>query len=446
MMKRIFLFLLVIMGLIACQDDDSFSASPSLRLTFSVDTVRLDTVFSTIGSSTYTMWVFNHSGDGLHIKSVRLRQGNQTGFRVNVDGVYLDNAQGSIATELEVRKGDSIRVFVELTPHETHQPQPVDVSDDLVFSLESGVEQSVPLHAFAWDALVWHDKVIRKDTIINSSQPIIIYGGLRVDSSATLAINNTTLYFHDQAGMDVYGTVHAYDVTLRGDRLDRMFDYLPYDHVSGQWRGLRFMSSSTNNVLMNTEIRNAMQGVVCDSAVVDSLQPRLTMFKCVIHNCKGVGLQAFNSFVMLDSCQITNTLSDCMAFYGGLVVVEHSTVAQFYPFNADRGVALRFANSWNGHPYPLALLWCRYSIFTGYEDDVVMGDQIDTAAAFGYYFDHCLMRTPEIDDTVNFERVIWETPKDSVQGKQHFVLIDEENLLYDFHLDSLSTAKGLGCY
>ena len=57
------------------------------------------------------------------------------------------------------------------------------------------------------------------------------------------------------------------------------------------------------------------------------------------------------------------------------------------------------------------------------------------------------MRTPEVtEEKERFENIIWETPKDSVQGKQHFVLIDEENLIYDFRLDSLSTAQGLGCY
>jgi hypothetical protein len=51
-----------------------------------------------------------------------------------------------------------------------------------------------------------------------------------------------------------------------------------------------------------------------------------------------------------------------------------------------------------------------------------------------------------VEDTLRFREIIWETPKDSIQGKQHFVLVDEKNLRYDFHLDSLSTAQGLGCY
>jgi len=38
--------------------------------------------------------------------------------------------------------------------------------------------------------------------------------------------------------------------------------------------------------------------------------------------------------------------------------------------------------------------------------------------------------------------VLMETPNDSVEGKAHFVDIDEDNLRYDFRLDSLSTARG----
>jgi hypothetical protein len=78
-----------------------------------------------------------------------------------------------------------------------------------------------------------------------------------------------------------------------------------------------------------------------------------------------------------------------------------------------------------------------------------MGDNQaeDSLTAFNYYFENSLLRTPAIEgDSVRFVNVRWESPDDSIQGKQHFRLIDEKNLIYDFHLDSLSTAKGLGCY
>ena len=85
---------------------------------------------------------------------------------------------------------------------------------------------------------------------------------------------------------------------------------------------------------------------------------------------------------------------------------------------------------------------------TGYDEDVVMGAVRDTIAAFEYQFMKTLLRSPKVEtaDSIRFSDILWETPKDSVQGKKHFKTIDEDNLYYDFHLDSLSTAQGMGCY
>ena len=444
MMKRIFLYLIIYIGVLACSDDDSFTTSRSNLLTFSVDTVKMDTVFSTVGSSTYTFWVYNHSADGIRLNTVRLQNGNQTGYRVNVDGSYLDNQRGSVVTDLEVRKGDSIRVFVELTAATNQQTEPQLVEDQLIFALESGIEQKVHLHCYAWDARHIRDLVVSSDTLIESSQPLVIYGdGIKVDSGAVLTVRNTTLYFHDGAGMTVRGTLKTENVVMRGDRLDHMFDYLPYDRVSGQWKGIVFEEPSVGNVLTDTQIRNAMTAVRVDSAAIDTTAQRLTMTRCVVHNAKGDGVVAINSYIRRYHCQLTNTYGDCLAVYGGKADIDHCTLAQFYPFAADRGFALVFSSE---HDLKLE---CRNTIVTGYADDEVMlyRHESDSTKVLEYHFSDCLLRTPAVeDDTLSFKRIQWETPKDSIQGKQHFVKIDETNLDYDFHLDSLSTAIGKGCY
>lgn len=447
MIRRTFLFLTFIIALVACSDNDSFTTSPNALLTFSKDSLKMDTVFSTVGSRTYDFWVYNFSSDGIRVQSVRLKQGNQTGFRANVDGFYLDNSYGSVVTDLEICKNDSIRVFVELTPPENGQTDPQVIEDQLVFKLESGVEQVVNLRAFSWDAIEMRDVVISSDSIIESQRPIVVYGGIKVDSAVTLTIKNTTLYFHDGKGIDVYGRLLTDSVVMRGDRLDHMFDYLPYDRVSGQWGsdgGILIHKQSTGNVLKNTEIRNAGKyGVRCDSAAFDDKVLRLNMERCVIHNCKGIGLVSFNANIRLHDCQFSNTQGDCVSIIGGFADMKHCTLAQFYPFVGGRGAALRFSNL-----MPLYGLVCDSSIVTGYDEDVVMGMAPDTLNAFDYLFSNTLLRTPKGEkiDSLRFVNMIWETPKDSVQGKQHFKLIDETNLKYDFHLDSISTAQGLGCY
>lgn len=454
-MKRLFFFIAAVsvMVLTACSDDDSFSTSRSDRLSFSQDTISLDTIFSTVPTSTHTFMVYNRNDDGLRIRQVRLRRGNQTGFRVNVDGEYLDNSLGSQISNLEIRKGDSIRVFVELTSAENRADEPRLVEDDLLFTLESGVEQGVSLRAYSWDALLCDSLVIRRDTTISTAKPIVVRRGLTVDEGATLTINYpSALYFSSGAGLDVYGRLvvnsdaAGRDVVLRGDRTDRMFDYLPYDRVSGQWRGIRIHPSSTGNIIRNADIHSSDYGITCDSAAFDADEYRLMLENVTIHNCKGPGLSAYNSNVFMSNCQITNTLGNCVDIRGGAAVMVYCTLAQFYPFSSERGAALHFANFSEDYDYPLTMFECYNSLITGYAEDVIYGEVKDSTVAFNYYFSNSILRT-EKPDSVNitpdiYNNVIWETAKDSIQGKSHFAIIDENNLFYDFRLDSLSTARG----
>ena len=443
MMKRILFFLMILSAMMACEDDDNFSSASGLKLTFEMDTLKMDTVFSRSASSTYSFWVYNNNIEGLRLSSVRLSKGNQTGFRVNVDGSYLDNSNGSQVNNLEIRRKDSLLVFVEMTPADTRQLEPRLVEDDLVFSLESGTVQKVNLRAWAWDAERWDHFALQHDTTITSERPVIVFGPLTVAKDVTLTLKNTTLYFHDQAGIDVHGTLVTDNCLLRGDRLDYMFSNLPYDRVSGQWGGIHFFEDSQKNILIDTEIRNAGDyGIQYDSVAFNATELRLDMFRCIIHNCEGTGLISRNANIRMRECQITNMGGDCLSIEGGLTVINNCTLAQFYPFSADRGAALRFSNAMSH-----VNLLCDSSIITGYADDVVMGVQTDTTKVFEYNFMHSLLRTPKVEgDTVRFSNIIWETPKDDIQGTRHFRLIDEVNFIYDFHLDSLSTAKGLGCY
>ena len=124
--------------LFSCTDDDDFSASAALRLTFSQDSVAFDTVFSQVPTATKTFWVYNRSGHGIRCSNIRLENGNQTGFRVNVDGSYLGASEGFLVNDIEMRNKDSIRMFVELTSPVNNRVEPTMLEDNLVFHLESG--------------------------------------------------------------------------------------------------------------------------------------------------------------------------------------------------------------------------------------------------------------------------------------------------------------------
>ena len=244
---------------VSCSDDDDFSTSSSLSLTMGSDTISFDTTFSATPTPTKTFWVYNRSGKSLRLSNVRLERGNQTGYRVNVNGTFLGQNAGWQANDIEVRNKDSIRVFVELTSPLNGKTEPQLVQDNLLFTLESGVVQKVNLRAWSWDAVALRNLYVSEDSIIRPGKPYVVYGGITVDSTATLTIEaGTTLYFHADAGMKVYGRLLTKGtpdspVILRGDRLDNMFDYLPYDRVSGQWQGLTFTSSSYDNILEFTE-------------------------------------------------------------------------------------------------------------------------------------------------------------------------------------------------
>ncbi len=435
--------ILTLLGLCSCNHEDDFSRSPNDLLSFSVDSVKLDTVFSNIPSSVSSFWVYNYSGKDIRCTSVRLERGNQTGFRVNVDGVYLGQEVGFQASDIEIRKQDSIRVYVELTSPYGYTDAVREIHDRIIFTLESGKEQKVGLNALSWDGIVLKDFHISKDTTFSGEKPIIIYGGLTVDSAKTLTIApGTTLYFHHDAGIDVYGRLIAEgsadkNIVLRGSRLDRMFDYLPYNRVSGQWRGIRFRGSSYDNLLTYADIHGACDGVVLDSA--DVARQTLTITASNIHNCQGYGLLVRYARIGLFNSLFSNALNDCVAIQGGYATINGCTVAQFYPFDSKRGVALRLGSRENSvHRFE-----CINTIVTGYADDELMRVPGDETRELNFLFDHCLLRTPRelTADSIRFAHVVYEAVRDTAHaGYKNFINIDQDSLKYDFRLAPRSLA------
>lgn len=421
MIKRLFFFMATVALLLtACSDNDSFTKDSSQRLSFSTDTVRLDTLFAEVPSVTYTFWIYNRASDGLRITTARLEKGNQTGFRVNLDGTFLN----PVGQDFEVRKGDSLRVFVEITSYENHSVEPKLVEDNLLLTLESGVEQKVNLRTYSWDAMKVTNLEVEENMTIESEKPLVVYGdGIHIAKGATLTLRNTQLFFHSEAGILVEGSLVADNCLLRGDRLDHMFDYLPYDRVSGQWPGIEIASNAEGCWLTDTEVRNAWDGIWADSTQV-------ALVNSVVHNCRGYALYAKDSKVALDYVQLTNAENDCLSLHGCEAVVDHCTLAQFYPLTGYRGAALYYeATTW-----PM-ILDCRNTLVTGYDDNVVQSDKSDKehVGLLNYHFENCLLRTPEVkDEESSYVDILWESSKDEFQGKQHFLTFDEENMFYDF--------------
>lgn len=436
-------------GFTSCEDAVSFTADRGALLSFSADTVQFDTVISTIGSSTRQLMVYNRNSDGLRITSVHLKKGDVTPFRVNVDGSYLEPESGARAFDFEVRKGDSIRVFAEVTMPENGQDAPVAMNDTLIFSLESGVEQHVILVAVGQDAYMWRGRVIEKDTLLQGGRPIVVYDSLSVKAGVTLSMApGVKLYFHDGASLWVHGRINVEGtaerpVVFRGDRTDRMFDYLPYDNTPSRWGGIRLKATSEDNRVNYADIHSASFGIACDSSSLDFV--KLTLENSVIHNVGGEGLGLYHSRVSVGNTQISNTLGHCVAVVGGWAEFVHCTLAQFYPWDASRGAALYLANKWLAEDYPLEHAYFLNCLVTGYADDVVTGNLEDKDKSVDYYFGNCVLRTVEdVDNAARFVDVVYEAKEDENSGQKQFRLFDTDNFLYDFRLKDIALARDKG--
>lgn len=445
-MKKIYTVIsaIIAFALMACTDNDSFSNSyGSNMLSFGQDTLSLDTVFSNVPSPHKQFMVYNNSGDGIRITNVRLESGNQSGFRVNVNGTYLSSVLGYQMSDMEMRKGDSIRVFVEVTTNMQNSNVPELVEDNLLFTLESGRKQRVNLRAMSWDAVLLRNVIVSNDSTIENpdGKPVVVYGDLTVSKDATLTLTpGTTLYFDHDAGMDVYGTLKCKgevdkEVTMRSNRLDRMVSNLMYDNNPGQWGSIRLRSTSHDNEVSYTDIHAATNGIVCDSALDNSKQT-LSIDHSTIHNVKGNGLKAVSCNINMENCQISNALDSCVAFLGGNVDINHCTIAQYYPFDAGRGPALAFANAKDKVEYPL-VMQVRNSIIKGYADDVVYWSYggIATETPMDVNFHNSLVRTPmpADKDAAFFAEAKLEDVKDTLtNGNNSFQLFDTHFFFYDF--------------
>lgn len=348
-------------------DDDSFTTSPSAVLTFETDTVRMDTTFSNVPTTTRSFWIYNNSNAGLRLASVRLENGTSSGYRVNVNGSYMSASSNYRLYDIEIRKGDSIRVFVELTSATTGKEDPQLVEDNLIFTLESAKEHVVNLCGYSWDADLLDALHISQDTLISSTRPIVLKHDIQIDSMATLTLGaGTTVYFHQGAGISVDGALHVdgtagHPVILRSDRLDNLFDYLPYDRTPGLWKGVIF-NPGAQGCIEHLDLHSSYNGVYADSSTV-------TMGNSIIHNCQGAGLYAVNCKLDIVNSQFSNTLGNCVDINGGDVSFNHCTFAQFYPFSANREYAFKFDESWKS----FVKLHVRNSLITGYADDEMLG-------------------------------------------------------------------------
>jgi hypothetical protein len=223
-----------------------------------------------------------------------------------------------------------------------------------------------------------------------------------------------------------------------------MFDYLPYDRVPGQWGVIYFGATSNGNILDWCDIHSSSYGIYMEQG--DTMLQRLTVTNSAMCNFSNNALETVAACVDVSNCLIANAGGNCVKVVGGSVRFVHCTIANFYVWT-QRDVALALHNTLEGNAVPLREALFANCIITGSKSDEIMGylsDFGDTiAGGASYRFVSSLLNTKAADENENFVNIVWDDKDNPPFGKEHFWLIDNSIYKYDFHIDSLSTARGI---
>ena len=231
------LFCVCCAGLVSCQSE-IVSDDPSLRLSFSHDSILFDTVFTALGSSTKQMMIYNPNRNAILIDRVEMREG--TSFFINLDGEnQIENM-----CDITLRGGDSLFLFVRTKIDPQSANSPVLVEDTIVFYLNQ-TKQEIHLQAYGQNVNIIrsNDKFVQYNYLrLTNDKPYLIYDTLVVAGNLFIE-KGTTVYMHTGAMIYVYGNMTANGsldepIIIRGARTDMLFDSVPYRVASGQWNGL----------------------------------------------------------------------------------------------------------------------------------------------------------------------------------------------------------------
>jgi len=445
-----FVLIVAIASLNACKKKDVVSNDTSLKLSFSNDSVIFDTVFTTLGSATHRLMVYNTSDSRITISNITLGQGSNSVFRINVDG-----ESGSQFKDLEINGGDSLYIFLRVTIDPNNQNNPLIVEDNIHF-LTNTNEQSVKLVAWGQDAhYILADtyttgfppyKIVADSlqTITwTSEKPYVIYGYAVINSYGKLIIEEGThVYFHKDAGLWAYadGILEAGGdkpdnlVVFQGDRLEEF-----YTDVPGQWDRIWLMEgrSGENHVIKNTLIKNGFIGIQAES-FLNLTQNKVVLENVTVQNMTGFGLFTRTFNIEAKNLVLANCGGYCLAVTGGgNYDFKHTTIANYWSGSIRNTPALFLNNYFMDtldQPIPTPLNFSMgNSIVYGYNEDEFLTD-MDGGADSIYFFDHGIMKTNrDLSDETLFQNIL----------KNEDPLFLDYNL-NDYRIDSLSPAVDYG--
>ena len=432
-------------GITSC-NEDIFTTNPKNVLEFSKDTLAFDTVFTTLGSATSKILVYNRNNLALKISNITLAGGKVSPFKINVDGALNANNQFE---NIEIRPHDSLYIFVQLTVDPNNSDAPLFIEDSLVFRT-NGVNQKVKLQAYGQDMEPLRNKYIRNDSTLTAKKPYLVYGYLAVDTAKTLTLQpGTRLYFHNKANLIVYGNLRAEGtaekpILMRGDRLDKLkFEKpFPYNNVAGQWDGVYLLWKGGNHVLRHVNMNSGYVGIYFSNNDRNNL-PKLEISDCKIHNFLLYGLVVQNGNVLVTNSEISNSSSFTVYLNGGKHTFLQSTLVNYFNnsnvelVNRDKNPAVMIMNLNRTAPMESVFKNC---IITGSATNefTLATRYID---AYRGTFEHCYIRKPDSLKLAQFTNIRWWQPKDSLLFKSNRYDY-KKGTYFNFMPDSISPFRG----
>lgn len=419
-MRRLLLLLLIgfAVSLTSCRNDFDFESNTG-GLQFSKDTVYLDTVFTNIGSSTYTLKVYNRSDKNISIPKVQLAKGETSKYRMMVDGI-----PGRVFDDVELLAKDSMFIFIEVTA-DVADANPTDFlyTDQILFG-EGPNTQKVELVTLIQDAIFLYPQKfsdgttetlpIGDDEIYGfyldeadptngnelhwtNTKPYVVYGYAAVPPNKTLVVDaGARVHFHAESGIIVANNASIHvngsssttealenEVIFEGDRLEPDFADVP-----GQWGTIWLTQGSTNNQIKNLTIKNATVGILI-SGNDGTPTPTLDLENTQIYNCSNVGILARTGNIEGRNVVINNCGQTSFAgSFGGSYEFVHCTFANYWPTPNQTAVLL---DDYDGSAI-YALTKANFKnciIHTSSNFGIVLKK---TGSTFVYNFDHSLIK------------------------------------------------------
>ncbi len=444
-MRFYFTFLLVITMVLlsSCRKDFSTVLSGG-DLSFSKDTVFLDTVFSNIGSSTYNLKVYNKSNEAISIPFIELGRGENSLFRLNVDGI-----PGLFFENVEILAKDSIFIFIETTINYSLVTNPI-YTDSIVFDVGNNL-QDVKLVTLVKDAhFLFPSKdsngfietinlgidsegaeinvngfYLNGDTTFTNEKPYVIYGYCAVPENKTLLIEaGTKIHFHSNSGiivdknatLTIEGELHN-EVVFEGDRLEPQFSNVP-----GQWGAIWLRAGSKNHTITHTIIKNASIGIIMDSIGIGS-SPTLNIQNTQIYNSSNFGILGRTTNIKGENLVIHNSGQSSLAcIIGGSYNFTHSTFTNYWPYNFRQYPSVLVNNFFTSNINNNQVIEARDLVIANFTNCIIDGsNSIELAlekvegASFNYFFRNNLIKFNDINNTYA------EIPEYDFEETNHYV-------------------------